>query len=180
MERWLIAGPEDADAHLWASRIAELRGDYERALAELEVAESIGIQSGIENRPGFRLSLLLRGGHTAQAAAMADSMLAAGALTNAPFLREFDRRRGYGAAALLLDKRWESAAKMAEQMRVPAGETAQCTTLLMEMVGYDTAVLPENLRRAIMDTVSAHLPEIRNNPVLAPCERGLSQRLFPR
>ena len=177
-QRWLVAGPEDADAHLWASRIAAIRDDYERALLELRTADSIGIQSGIENRLGWKLELLVLAGHVQEAANLADSTLAAGSLTNAPFVRMFDKRRSYGAAALLLDKRWDRAATMAELMGAPPRETA-CASLRREMAGFTDAVLPDAIRRAVMDTVSAHLPEIAANATLAPCAKELSERLFP-
>lgn len=49
VERWLAAGPEDAEARLWASRMADLLGDPVRALRELAIADSLGVQSAIEN-----------------------------------------------------------------------------------------------------------------------------------
>jgi tetratricopeptide (TPR) repeat protein len=177
-QRWLIAGPEDADAHLWAARIATLREDHERALVEFRTADSLGIQSTLENRLGWKVALLLLAGHNQEAADLADAALAAGTLTNAPFLRVFDQRRSYGAAALLLSKRWDRVAKMAELMGAPPGETA-CASLRREMAGFQDAVLPHTLRRAVMDTVTAHLPEITANVTLAPCAETLSKRLWP-
>ena len=177
-QRWLLAGPEDADAHLWAARIAGIREDYDRALLELRTADSIGIQSTLENRLGWKLSLLVLSGRDQQAADLADSALTAGTLTNAPFMRLFDQRRSYGAAALLLAKRWDRAAKMAEVMGAPPRETA-CGSLRREMVGFSDAVLPHAVRQAVMDTVTAHLPEFTANVTLAPCAEELSKRLFP-
>jgi tetratricopeptide (TPR) repeat protein len=177
-QRWLVAGPEDADAHLWAARIAGIREDYQRALVELRTADSIGIQSTLENRLGWKLSLLVLAGRNQQAADLADSALTAGTLTNAPFVRLFDQRRSYGAAALLLAKRWDRVAKMAELMGAPPGETA-CGSLRREMAGFEDAVLSHTLRRAVMDTVTAHLPEVTANTTLAACAETLSKRLFP-
>jgi TolB-like protein len=177
-QRWLIAGPEDPDAHLWAARIATLREDHERALVEFRTADSLGIQSTLENRLGWKVALLLLARHNQEAADLADSTLAAGSLTNAPFIRLFDARRSYGAAALLLAKRWNRAATMAQLMGAPPGETA-CASLRREMAGFQDAVLPHALRRAVMDTVTAHLPEITANATLAPCAEILSKRLFP-
>lgn len=177
-QRWLLAGAEDAEAHAYAARIAELREDYDRALLELHIADSLGIQASIENVPGWKLSLLLLSGRANAAAAMADSMLTVGTLTNAPFIRMFDRRRAYGTAALLLAKRWDRAATMAEMMGAPRTQTA-CASLRREMAGFADAVLPERLRRAVMDTVSAHLPEVAANPTLAPCADVLSKGLYP-
>jgi hypothetical protein len=109
---------------------------------------------------------------------MADSMLAAGTLTSAPFLRTFDRRRAYGVTAFLLDKRWERAAQMAEKMGKPPGEGDACVSLAFELVWYDNGLVPKHVRRAVMDTVQAHLAEVQANPVLAPCSKMLSTRLL--
>jgi hypothetical protein len=67
---------------------------------------------------------------------------------------------------------------MAELMGAPPRETA-CGSLRREMAGFQDAVLPHTLRRAVMDTVTAHLPEIIANPTLAPCAETLSKKLFP-
>jgi len=69
---------------------------------------------------------------------------------------------------------------MAQIMGPVRGETAACTSLVFEMIGYGDAVLPERIRRAVMDTVSADLPEVTSHPILGACIRGLSTRLFPR
>ena len=176
-ERALLAAPDDADPHLWASHSAELRGDYERAWRELNVADSIGIQSAMDNIPGRRLSLLVKAGRFAEAATMADSLLAAGTLTTSPFLRVFDRRRAYGAAALLLAKRFDSAARMAAAMA--SREVPGCHSLRRELVGFRDAWIPEPLRQAIMDTVKANLPLVNANPVLQPCAAILSDSIRP-
>lgn len=178
-ERWLVAGPEDADAHLWASRVAELRRDFDRALEELRIADSIGVQSSMENLAGMRLSLLVLAGRYDDAAAMADSLLERGTLTSTPFLRLFDRRRAYGAAALLIAKRWNRVARMAEAIGAPRGDERVCRSLIKEMVGYPDAALPRVVRRAVIDTVNAHLADVLANPTLAPCADVLSGAVAP-
>lgn len=179
-ERWLVAGPEDADAHLWAARVASIRDDHDRALNELRIADSIGIQSTLENLPGWKLSLLLRAGHRELATAMADSMLADGSLTRSPFIRTFDLRRSYGAVTLLLAKQWDRAAHMAELMGPPPGESVTCASLHREITAFPDATVPEYLRRAVMDTVAAHASEVSEQPILAPCLQVLSRGLYPR
>lgn len=176
-ERWLQAGPDDADTHLWASHSAELRGDYERALRELNIADSIGIQSVLDNLPGRRLSLLVLAGRYDAAGTMADSMLMAGTLTDSPFLRVFDRRRAYGAATLLVTKQFERAGRMALAMGSP--QEPGCHSLRREMVGFRDAWIPRALRQAVMDTVSANLAVVNANPVLQPCADVLSKNLQP-
>ena len=178
VERYLISSPHDAEPHAWASRVAETRGEYERAYQELRIADSLGVQSLIENKTGRMLSAVLLSGRLKQAADMADSMLTAGSLTSAPFLRTFDRRRAYGVTAFLLDKRWDRAARMAEVMGKPPGEGDACVSLAFEIVLYDNALVPKAFRQAAMDTVRAHITEVEANPILAPCARMLSTRLL--
>ena len=178
VERYLLSSPQDAEPHIWAARVAETRGDYERAYQELLISDSLGVQSKIENVAGRKLSALVLSGRLKAAVAMADSMLNAGTLTSAPFLRTFDRRRSYGVTAFLLDKRWDRAAQMAEKMGKPPGEGDACVSLAFELVIYDNALVPKGVRRAVMDTVQAHIQEVSANPVLAPCSRMLSTRLL--
>lgn len=178
-ERWLQAGPEDGEAHLWASHAAELRGDYNRALLEVGVADSLGIQSALENKEGRRLSLLLLSGRLATAGAVADSLLGAGTLTARPFVRVFDRRRGYGAAALMLTKRWERVATMAEAMGRPSPSDPPCASLRREMTGYEFAAPPPSVRRAVMDSVNANMQAVMAVPALLPCSDDLAKRLYP-
>jgi TolB-like protein len=177
-ERWLMAGPEDSDAHLWASRLAELREDYARAYREFLIADSIGIQNRIENDVGWKLSLLVRVDVSA-AAALADSLLAAGKLTNQPFIRAFDRRRGYGVAALILGKRWQSLARMAELMGPAPRSSGACTSIRREVVGFAEGIIPADLRRAMMDTVAANMTAVTAQPALVDCSNDLATRLDP-
>ena len=76
------------------------------------------------------------------------------------------------------DKRWDRVARTAELMGAPPRETA-CGSLRREMAGFTDAVLPNAIRRAVMDSLSAHLSEIAANATLAPCAKELSERLFP-
>jgi TolB-like protein len=176
VNEWLAVGPEDADAHLWASRIAELQGDHGRALREFLIADSLGIEAGLESGPGRHVSLLLLTHDYARAGALADSLLAAGALTQPPFLASLDRRWNYGTAALLLSKRWESAGKMADIINGRRRLTPACESLLHEMVLVDSPVA-ERVRRDVMDSVTANLAAVRAVPALVPCATLLSTRL---
>jgi hypothetical protein len=175
VREWLAAGPGDADAHLWASRIAELRGEYAYALREFMVADSIGIQTGIESGPGRRLTLLMLTGDVATAGRYADSLLTAGALDLPPFIREVDRRWTYAPAALILSRRWQSVDRLTEKVNAVRRLERPCEALAREMA-FREDPLPERLRAAVMDTVRAHLDEFRAT-ALAPCERAYSSGL---
>lgn len=176
VERWLSAGPDDTEAHMYAARVAMTRADYSRALRELEIADSLGIQSPIENVRGLRLQLLVLSGRHDEAAGFADSLLAAGALTNAPFIRIFDRRRQYGAAALILARRWDRVAAMVEAMRGPAptGQPA-CSVLRRELDGLGMASLDEGVSSAVAEAVTGHVEAFRAVPLLAPCAESLGK-----
>ena len=181
IERWRSSGPADADAHLWASRISELRGDAPRALKELKVAEQLGIESTIENVVGRRVALLVGAREYAAAAVLADSLLASGALKGAAFDRSLDRRRSYSVAALLLGRRWTSAAALGEVMAASQVLKPACATLANELrkrpqFGGPAAsdIVAPGIRRAIADTVTAHAGEARSVPGLAPCVDRLS------
>ena len=178
VERWLVAGPQDAEAHLWAARIADVLGDFPRALREIGAAESIGIETSLENVTGLRLQVLVRGGEYATAGAVADSLLAANALAARPFISWLDRRRPYSAAALLLSKRWARAGALGEVLaKSPTGQTV-CTSLRDELVGREaeSALAPAELRR-VMDTVAAHRSDVAAVPALAPCVETLATGL---
>src|SRR5207249_8276703 len=108
VERWLAVSPNDAEAHLWSSRFAELRKDYATALREATAAESLGAQSSWENIRGRRLALLGYSGNFTAAAALADSMLTSrsfGSSVNAAL--SLDDGRIYAAAALVIAKQWQ-------------------------------------------------------------------------
>ena len=172
VREWLAAGPDDAEAHLWASRIAELQGEYRRALKEFAIADSIGIQTGVENPSGRRLSLLVLSGDYARAGAYADSLLDAGAMNAPPFIAFVDRRWTYGAAALLLSRRWESVDRLTHIVSARRAHTRPCESLGRELAMAE-APAPAHVRQAVMDTVRAHLVAFRATS-LAPCERAFS------
>ena len=178
VERWLAAGPEDAEAHAWAARIADVLDDFPRALRELAVAESLGVESSLENMVGLRLQVLVRSGQYATAGAVADSLLTAAALASKPFISWLDRRRPYAAAALLLTKRWTRAAALGDVIGPPAVGRPTCGSLRNELVGGDQvpALQPRELRH-VMDTVAMHRSEALAVPSLARCVETLATAL---
>jgi len=170
VERWLAAGPGDADAHIWASRITELQKNYSRALREVAIAESLGVQSSFEFLPGRRMALLVRARQYTQANALADSLQAAGRLFSRSFDRTIDRTRAYGVAAQLLAKRYSIVAKAADEINAQStGPTAWCRVIANELSFTDLDVL-----RAAVDTGSLHFAELIAVPSLAPCALDLA------
>jgi len=79
--RWRQEAPDEADAHLWLSRVFDMQGQTDSALVALLRADSLGVQTGVENVAVRRIALLRRLGRTAQARVIADSLWAAGDFT---------------------------------------------------------------------------------------------------
>jgi TolB-like protein len=166
VDRWLGAGPGDGEAHLWASRTAELGGDLRGAMRELTVAESLGVESAMENVAGRRMMLHVQLREYARAAAIADSLLNAGVLAVRPLITPIDRTRKYGAAALLLTKQWERAASLAQAMGT---QTPPCANLQSDLYFGQNGSLAIADVRAVMDTVARHFAEVLEVAGLARC-----------
>ena len=179
IERWIGASPADADAHLWASRVAELRDEIPRALREVTIADSLGVEvSSLENVVGRRLSLLVQMGNYTPAAALAESLLASGSLASRPFRTVLDRRRPNSVAALILTKRWSRLAALAQGLGVPAQAQPACSNLELEFNAAPLASVPATVRRAIQDSVAVHFGEASADPLLARCVETLASGLW--
>lgn len=173
VERWIAAGPDDAEARLWASRLAELSGEPARALRELEIADSLGVQSGLENIAGRRLMLLVQAQRYADAGRFADSLLATRQLAQRPFLRFLDRRRQSAVAAFLLSRQWESASRLAEIMGSAGPNLPSCSSLRSEITDLGPESLPHSVLQAVADTVARHFSDVSASAGLSPCAEEL-------
>ena len=178
VQRWLVAGPGDAEAHLWASRIAEVQGAHGLALREAVTADSIGVESWFEQMSGRRLMLLVRVGRYTDAAALADSLLADGKFAKRPLIPVIDRVRTYGVFALLLARRWDSAAALGVAMGPGGPNSAPCSTLQQWAgnVAATRTTIAES--RAVMDTVAMHFGELAARPTLVRCAESLASALM--
>ena len=169
MMRWLAAGPEDTDAHLFASRFYELKGDVPAALAEAEAALRLGVESPLEPAAGRVIMLRVRAGQVASAAALTDSLLRAGAWRR-PFLPALDRGWSFGVAALMLNRQFARAVELASLFHRPAAGEARCAQLWEFFDPAKPPALPADVARAAAQTaVQFGLAE----PELAPCADGL-------
>lgn len=165
VNRWLVAGPQDAEAHLWASRLAELRDDAPRALREFAVAESLGVESAWEDGPQRRLLLLVRAERLADATLLADSLVKTGALkTRRLGAARGDHGRGYSLAAFLLALRWADAGGVIASL----GGGSSCAGVLNELATATGEVSGPALR-AMSDSVARHLMAVAAVQPLAPC-----------
>jgi len=168
VDRWLLAGPQDAEAHLWASRFAELRDDAPRALREFDLAVSLGLESAWENGPQRRLELLVRSGEAVTAANLADSLLKAGSLVKPSLMPLVDHGRGYGLAAFLLTRRWTDAAALLAALPRTAGGEPGCASALNQLANTTGEVSGAPLR-ATADSVATNLMSVAAIQPLAPC-----------
>jgi TolB-like protein len=83
-DRWLSVGADEGEAHLMASRVAHRQGELARALAELDTAQAMGVESGLSAPAFARVTILAKLGHRDAARAQADSLLAAGGFDSVP------------------------------------------------------------------------------------------------
>src|SRR5207244_12135036 len=72
--RWLVAGPAEAEAHRMTARVLELDGNYEAALRELDIADSLGVEAEAEAVAARRMILLGKLGRLDDARRIADSL----------------------------------------------------------------------------------------------------------
>lgn len=178
IERWLAASPDDGDAHLWASRLADLSGDYPRALREAVMAESLRVQSGFENVRSRRVRLLVLTGERAHAAALADSMLAAGEFVVRTPLA-IDQGRAYAAAVFILGRHWTRLEKLVQATgAMPFGGQSPCINLVSEFTSAQLRRTDPALVREVMDTAAAHFGALAGSPLLQGCAGNFSGTLL--
>ncbi len=172
IQRWLAAGPGDAEAHLWASRFAELQDSLPLALREANIADSLGVESGLETISGRRVMLAMRLGRFAEAGRIADSLGAAGALAARPFAPPFDNGRNFAIAALLATRRFSRASAVAVAgARLMRWQPA-CRALL-EIPVWTTVALPPAVVAAIADTLALHAADVAADSILSMCVEPL-------
>jgi hypothetical protein len=114
--RWLEAGPGEAEAHLWASRAHDLADDLEAALRELNIADSLGVETGLENVPARRMALLARLGRYADGARIADSLWSARAFDVTTFTGYQIEGLGWAYTLFVLNGQHDRAAGLLERM----------------------------------------------------------------
>ena len=171
VDQWLAAGPDEAEAHLWASRLHELDGRYDPALEHLTRAESLGIGSEIENQAGRRVAMLVKLGRFDEAAPIADSLLGQGHLRAPVALGELNFRSAVWATQLyLLTGQPDKAEAVLEAYPDPVRLCG------LQSGGYGWEIrVPDVLRPAIADTALSLMRLLRERPPLRSC---LAQMLF--
>lgn len=110
--RWIDVGKGQAEPHLWASRVHSQAGDFDAALRALDVADSLGVETGLENVPARRMSLLARLGRYKEGRAIADSLWGERAFDNAAQNAYWFEGAGWAHTLYVLDGQYARADSM--------------------------------------------------------------------
>src|SRR2546427_8512753 len=94
-QRWLVAGPAEAEAHRMMARVLELDGNDEAALRELGIADSLGVEAEGESVAARRMILLGKLGRFDDARRIADSLWRASYFGGEPVAAVAGLTRGY-------------------------------------------------------------------------------------
>jgi tetratricopeptide (TPR) repeat protein len=183
--RWLVAGPAEAEAHRMMARVLELEGNYEAALRELDIADSLGVEAEAEAVAARRMILLGKLGRLDDARRIADSLMQASyfggelfatvpAMTEAyawatnlfAAAGDFDRvRAALAAFSARLALRLEPARAYAATVAVLSGS---------ESGPAAPVVLPDGLRLTVREALRAEQVRNPGDPLLGAWLRSLS------
>lgn len=173
-ERWIAAGPHEADAHLWASRVHAQAGDYALALRALETADSLGVETGLENVPARRMSLLARMERYADGTRVADSLWNAGALDITRLTAYQIEGLGWAWLLFVLDRNYGRATALLERV---AGPLAPAATANPQLTAEALAVVllsgnaqayflaPAAIRVRVLDRMLEDAPGLPAGPI---------------
>jgi hypothetical protein len=78
VDRWLTVGPAEAEAHIASAKVSELQGEWERALGELRIADSLGVEAGLTCVRCRRVAVLGKLGRYEEAQRIASDLWARG------------------------------------------------------------------------------------------------------
>ena len=183
--RWVAAAPSEAEAHWTAARVSELAGDIPRALHELDLADSLGLETEAEAVPARRMILVGKLGRIGEADRIADSLWNAGyfggdlfatvpAMTEAYawatnlFAAEGDFTRVRPALAAF-------SARLALHLEPDRAYSTTLDLLAGSGTGPSPAVsIPAGLRRLVQDSLTAELARAPGDPLLGRWLRILS------
>jgi tetratricopeptide (TPR) repeat protein len=183
--QWLVAGPAEAEAHRMTARVLELDGNYEAALRELDLADSLGVEAEAEAVAARRMILLGKLGRWDDARRIADSLWGASyfggelfatvpAMTEAyawatnlyAAVGDFERvRAALAAFSARLAVRLEPASAYAATVAVLSGSQSG---------SFAHVVLPDGLRLAVREALGAELARTPGDPLLGAWLRTLS------
>ena len=176
--RWLVAGPAEAEAHRMTARVLELDGNYEAALRELDIADSLGVEAEAEALAARRMILLGKLGRLDDARRIADSLWGAHYFGGELFATVPAMTEAYAwatnlfAAAGDFERVRAALAAFSARLAVrlePAQAYAATVTLLSGSESGPVApvVLPDGLRRSVREALRAELARYPGDPLLS-------------
>lgn len=167
-ERWLAAGPNDGEAHLWAARIADGLGDLPRALRETAVADSLGVGTSFELLTDRRLSLLARMRRYDEAIRLADSLLLIPPRPGPFTISLSDAGFRTSVRLYLLTKQWDRAAEVIRRLPPsPTGGPSCLNAVFGTPLLFSAGKL--DFERAVADTVARYFGRVTTYAPLEPC-----------
>src|SRR5438445_412345 len=176
--RWLVAGPAEAEARRMTARVLELDGNYEAALRELDIADSLGVEAEAEAVAARRMILLGKLGRLDDARRIADSLWGAHYFGGELFATVPAMTEAYAwatnlfAAAGDFERVRAALAAFSARLAVrlePAQAYAATVTLLSGSESGPVApvVLPDGLRRSVREALRAELARYPGDPLLS-------------
>ena len=189
--RWVAAGPAEAEAHRTAARVFELEGTLPAALRELDVADSIGLETEAEVVAARRMILLGKLGRLDAARHIADSLWRAGYFGGELFAAVPAMTEAYAWATNLYAAAGEFArvraalaafsARLAMQLDLPLAYARTVAVLSGSTSGpLPAVVIPASLRVVVRDSLSAEQTRNPGDPLLGAWLRTLSGTLPSR
>ncbi len=176
IDRWLAVGRSEAEAHLWASRVADQGGDAATALRELETADSLGVETGLENVPARRMALLAKLRRYADGSRIADSLLQAGALDMSTLNAFQIEGAGWGFTLFQMEGRYDRADALLDRTIVALTPAALANPELSgDMLGFiflsgyvpQFFNLPVEVRVTVLEKVLADAPRLASTSSVA-------------
>ncbi|MBI1967304.1 MAG: hypothetical protein HYS40_04890 [Gemmatimonadetes bacterium] len=183
--RWLLAGPAEAEAHWLMARVFELDGAFEAALRELDLAGSLGVETEAEAVAARRMILLGKLGRLHDARRIADSLWGASYFGGPLFATVPAMTEAYAWATNL----FAVAGDFVRVRAALAAFSARLTLRLEPAHAYAAAVavlsgsesgpvapvlLPDGLRRAVLQALRAERAQSPGDPLLGAWLRTLS------
>ncbi len=188
---WLVAGPAEAEAHRMMARVLELEGNYQAALRELDIADSLGVEAEAEAVAARRMILLGKLGRLDDARRIADSLWGVHYFGGELFATVPAMTEAYAWATNLFAAAGDfgrvRAALAAFSARLalrlePAQAYAATVTLLSGSESGPVApvVLPDGLRRVVREALRSEQAVSPGDPLLGAWLRTLSAALPKR
>ncbi|MDO8665041.1 MAG: hypothetical protein Q7J79_00390 [Gemmatimonadales bacterium] len=187
VQRWLAAGPSEAEAHRAAARVNELDNDLEAALRELAVVDSLGAEGEAEAVSARRMILLGKLGRLTQATGIADSLWRARYFGGELFLEVPAMTEAYAWATNLFAAAGDFARARAAlaafsarlALRMELAEAYATTVAVLAGTGLEpvpVVVLPDAIRAAVRDALRTELARSPGDPLLGAWLRALSRK----